>query len=106
MPKLSKEQIESIKKLSNEGKRQFEIVKELNIPQTIVNYWVSSRERQINYSKNRVKSLSKKERQEIYKRQYPYRKKYFMERYKNDEEFRNKVKERMKLYQRRRRNGN
>jgi predicted transcriptional regulator len=101
--KLTKEQIELMKKLFEEGKKQMEIVKELNINQSTVNYWLSIRERRIKKVKEYNKNLSKEKKKEIYRNQYPYRKKYFRDRYRKDEEFRNKVKERARLYQRRKR---
>ena len=101
--KLSKQQIELIKKLSNEKVSYVEIAKKLNIAPNTVAYWAWSRESRIEYQKNRLKKLSKEKKKEIYKKQYPYRKKYFMDRYNNDEEFRNKVKERARNYQKRRR---
>jgi hypothetical protein len=97
--KLTKEQIELIKKLYSEGKKQIEIVKEMNLPQSQVNYWTTSRESKIERMVKYNRNLSKEKKREIYLKQYPYRKKYFLDRYKNDEEFRNKVKERSRLYQ-------
>lgn len=102
--KITKEQIELIKKLSNEGKKQKDIASELNINISVVNYWSSTRESKIKRNIEYQNKLSREKKKEIYRKQYPYRKKYFLDRYKNDEEFRDKVKDRAREYQRRKRN--
>lgn len=91
--KLSKEQIELIRKLDLEGKKQVEIAKELGCSQSIVNYWLKSQDERkelINNQVNYFRNLPLTKRQEIYKRRLNYIKNYLRNKYQTNEVFRNK----------------
>jgi IS30 family transposase len=102
--KLTKEQIELIKKLKEEGKTTYEIAKQFNVCQNTIMYWTSNRDKQIKRNSDRIKNMSKEERHKIYLKQYEYRKNYFRTKYQTDQEFRKKVIERVIKYQRRKKN--
>ena len=97
--KLTKEQIKEIKELSKE-KNSYELAKLFNVSQNTIMYWISNRDKQIIRNKNYVKNLSKERKHKLYLRQKEYQKIYFMNRYRTNEVFRNKVKERAKEYKR------
>jgi IS30 family transposase len=101
---LTKEQIELIKKLKEEGKTTYEIAKQFNVCQNTIMYWTSNRDKQIKRNSDRIKNMSKEERHKIYLKQYEYRKNYFRTKYQTDQEFRKKVIERVIKYQRRKKN--
>ena len=103
MNKLNKEQIESINKLFKEGKG----FKELGIlfkvsPQSIRYHILDSKEKKL-YNQKRTEYFNKlplEVRQKKYIKQRETQKNYRRKRYKEDEVFRNKVKEYNKLRQR------
>lgn len=102
--KLTKEQIELIKKLKEEGKTTYELAKQFNVCQNTIMYWTSNRDKQIKRNSERIKNMSKEERHKIYLKQYEYRKNYFRTKYQTDPEFRKKVIERVIKYQRSKKN--
>jgi len=53
--KLSKEQIEEIKKLYKEGANQIEIAKQFNVKQSTITYWVNQE-----YRENKIRTLVEK----------------------------------------------
>ena len=101
---LTKEQIELIKKLKEEGKTTYELAKQFNVCQNTIMYWTSNRDKQIKRNSERIKNMSKEERHKIYLKQYEYRKNYFKSKYQTDSEFRKKVIERVIKYQKRKKN--
>jgi hypothetical protein len=101
--KLSQNQIKEIKRLSLEGKKQFEISKILNIVPSRVDYWSNDevRKKRINKSNEHFKNLTKEQRSNYYKSRKEYLKNYMRNRYQTDETFREKVKARQREYERR-----
>lgn len=96
----NKEQIEKIRELSSEGKKQVEIAQLIGCSQNTVKYWLMDEtkrkeiiESQVEYFRN----LSLEKRKEIYKKRLPYMKLYMRNRYSNDESFRKKEIERQKI---------
>jgi len=98
--KLTKEQIEEIKLLKGK-KSSFEIAKDFGVSQSAIIYWSSNREKSIQRAKEYTKNLSKEKKKELYDMQREYQKVYRKNRYKIDQEFREKIKERSREYKRR-----
>jgi hypothetical protein len=96
---MKQENIELIKKLHEEGKKNIEISKQLCINRSTVTYYLDDdfKKRRLTKSKNWFKNLPIERRRYYYKKRLPYMTKYQREHYKNDEVFRNKQKERMKV---------
>jgi len=89
--KLTKEQINKIRNLNNEGLKQMEIANQLGISQKTVSYWLSDENKRkeiIQKACKAFKSKSLSERQRIYKRRLPYLRNYQRKRYNEDKEFR------------------
>lgn len=99
--KITKNQIEEIRKLRAEGKTQIEIARRLNINQSSVNYWSNeeSRKKQINKGITHYKGLSKEEKKEIGQKHREYKRNYYKNKYHTDEEYRKKRIEYSKKYQ-------
>jgi len=98
---MEQTKINQIRELSQSGKTQTEIAKELGISQKSVSYWLSSDEKRKEISKkivNWFKHLPLSERQRVYKNRLPYLKKYQKMRYHSVKEFRDKQLERVKKY--------
>lgn len=76
----------------------YKIAAQLKIPQSNVCYWVGNREKTINRVKEKYRKLPKSEKRRIFEKNYPYLKNYLREKYKNDPIFREKQKERARLY--------
>jgi hypothetical protein len=95
--KLSQQQIQEINDLVKDGIIQVTLVKKFNVSQGTVSYWTNERYR----NKRRLKAkeyfnkipISKKK--QIYESRKEYMKNYMRNRYKLDEIFRNKQKERV-----------
>ena len=99
MTRVTKKQIEEIKRLSSEGKKQKDIAVIIKISKTAVLYHLNgdyAEGRKIR-SKEAYKKLSKKEKRELYLKRKEYTKKYLKDRYKNDFQFRRKHIERVIL---------
>ena len=98
MVKLTKEQIAEIIKLYSEGKTSIELAKMFNVSQPTILYHVNPKikSRAIQISNVKYKSLSPEEKQVRRLKRKEYFTAYMRNRYKNNEEFRNKHKERVK----------
>jgi len=99
--KLTQEEINEIRCLHKEGKKQKEIASKLGSSQQTISYWLSSEEKRKEISKKSYESFKKKplaERKRIYKRRLPYIRKWIREKYQGDEEFRKKQINRLKEY--------
>lgn len=95
MNKLTKQQIEEIKKIYSEGiKDMYQIAKDFKVSQPCVHYWIKSRDKVLERVKKRVKNLTKEQKKLIYQKKKEYLKNYLRERYQNDPVFREKIKER------------
>ena len=99
MKRLTKEQIEEIKKLSLEGKFQKDIAKIVGTSQTSVLYHINGRykEDRKKHSKELFKKLSKEDRKKNYSKRKEYMRNYMRNRYKNDFQFRRKQIDRVTL---------
>ena len=95
---MEENKIELIKKLHEEGKKNVEIAKQLNINRSTVSYYLDEKfkKRVLRQNVEWFKKLPLERRRFYYKKRLPYMTKYQREHYKNDEVFRNKQKERMK----------
>ena len=98
---MNEQQISKIKELSEQGKTQIEIAKELKTSQRVISYWLSSNEQRKALSKKSIDSfrrLTLDQRRIVYKRRLPYLRKYNKTRYHADEKFRDKMKLKTKSY--------
>ncbi len=104
--KLTKKQIEKIKKLKKEGKRNCDLARHFNVTSQTIRYHVveNCKRATIESAEKRWKGLSKKEKRKRYRK---YRDpKYFMNRYRTDPQFRKKIiKAQADLQLRRRKKG-
>ena len=96
--KLTKEQIEEIRKLYSEGNKIVELSRKYNVSKTTIRYYVNE-----DYKKKILKSnvawfkkLPLERRRIYYKKRLAYQTNYQRTRYNNDEIFRNKQKARVK----------
>ena len=96
---MKKQLRDKIKKLKKEGKNPAEISKELDIPYSTVQYHYNDevRRRHIEHVKLMQKEKPQKRDKEKHRE---YQRKYQSNRYKTDKIFREKMKERNKLHQR------
>ena len=87
-PEIAKE----MNKLKASGLTQKKIAKKFNISTSTVQYWTVPKTREYALKKIREYSakLTPKQRKEKTKKRYEYLKKYIVERYNNDEDFRRK----------------
>ena len=97
MTRLTKEQIENIKELSNKGIKQEDIAKEVGTTQSMVSYYSSeeTRKNRIESSTKRFNSLSKEEKHKIYVSRRNYNKEYNKRKYNSDSLYRKKIIERV-----------
>ena len=88
--RVTKEQINQMKKLREEGKTQREISEIMNLPISVVQYWLNENLREKNKRRVRewYKRQSKEKRRELNLRQKEYRRDYYRNRYHTDEEYR------------------
>ena len=100
--RITKEQIELMRKMYSQGKTQMELAKELKIPQSKVSYWVGkkTRETSIKNAKERFNRLTPKQKREYYQSRREYNRIYMNNRYRNDPDFKNKIRERSKIWKR------
>ena len=91
--KATPETIEKIEKLKASGMTHKEIAEKLKLGTSTVGYWLNPeiRKKGIERAKKDYAKLSKKEKREKEKARYEYKKKYFLERYNQDEEFRKRM---------------
>ncbi|MCK9429491.1 MAG: hypothetical protein M0R17_05765 [Candidatus Omnitrophica bacterium] len=88
--KLTKEQINEIKQMRMEGRKQNDIKEKFNVSLSTIQYHTNEKtkngvkERAKNYSKN----LTKDKKNEIYNKKKEYSKKYQKNKYNTDEIFR------------------
>ena len=96
--KTTEEQKKQILALINQGKKQREVAKLLEVSQATVGYWASEelRKEKIRKQMKWFMKKSKSERSIIYKGRLEYQKQYQNYRYKNDPIFRKKHLERVK----------
>ena len=91
--------------LREQGMSYFKIASIFNINDSTVQYHLSEREKK-NSIARAVKSnskITKEKRVEINKKRYPYQKEYYMDRYRNDPEFRKRhISNIMKSFRKRR----
>lgn len=90
---MESSQIQKILDMRVKGKTYSEIGEAFGFSKTKVVYWLNedSRNRHIQYQRERQKNMTKEQRKAEYKRKYPYIKQYLKNRYHNDEKFRKKV---------------
>lgn len=107
--RLTKQEIEEIKKGYEEGKKQSELAIEFGVSQPTINYWIGDELKRQNKIKKIYENYSKKspeEKREIRLKKRDYMREYINKRYKNDKEFREKWLERSRNYQTKRREKN
>jgi transposase len=102
--KLSKEQINEIKLLKEQGKTQKEIKEKFNVSISTIQYHTNEKYKiySKNKSSNRIKNLPIEERKKIQEKQKEYQRAYQHKRYNEDNEFRLKCIQRTKDSKRRR----
>ena len=102
MKRLTKEQIEEIKKLSSEGKFQKDIAKIVGVSQTAVLYHTNGnyKEDRKEHSKKTFKNLSKEDRKKLTAKRKEYMRQYMRNRYNKDFQFRRKQIDRVTLARR------
>ncbi len=92
--KLTKEQIEEIKKLRKEGRKLKDIAEQFNVTGAAIR-WHTNEEFKNKfriYYKKWWGSLSKEKKSEYFQRRKEYQRKYHKDKYTNDPEFRRKQK--------------
>ena len=94
--KITKKQINKIRDLKEKGKIISEIVKIIKIPRSTVTYYFNDdyKEKQIERSKDYLNKNGDKRNKDNYRE---YQKNYHRDRYNNDKEYREKVKERNRI---------
>ena len=88
--KLTKNQIEELISLKNEGISVIELSKKLNVAESTIYYHISSKQKE-NSIKRALKhyhNLSNEEKRKRRKKHYQYNKAYIKNKYHNDPEFR------------------
>ncbi len=100
MKKLTKKQVEEIRKLYSEGLSVKVLADQFNVSHLTIRYWVNEelRKKIKELTVNAFKKRPIEERRAINRKYAEYRKNYSRNRYQNEEAFRNKVKKRMKRY--------
>lgn len=93
--KLTKKEIEEIKKLNEEGNTQKFIAAKLNIS-TFTVYYHLNKEKVLERNKERWEEKTPEEKKEIYKKNLPNIVRYQKRRYNNDDQFREQIKKRRK----------
>ena len=96
MTKLTKKQIEEIRKLHKEGMKVKELAIKFKVQLRTIRYWLWYREKSLEIQKNYDKNMNPEKKKERYNKYKEYRNNYFKNKYTNDEEFRNKHIERVK----------
>lgn len=102
-PKLSKKQIEEVRKLKLEGKKDKEITEKFGISRYTIRYHCVSeeeRKKMINKRMEYFRNLSPEKKIEVFKKRNEYNKNYRRERYKYDPIFREKIKKYNREWQR------
>ena len=91
--KVTPEILEKIKELRAKGMTHKKIAEKLKLSESIVGYWLNpgTRKKTIKRAKKSYTKLTLEQRREKEKKRYKYKKKYFTERYNNDEEFRKRM---------------
>jgi DeoR/GlpR family transcriptional regulator of sugar metabolism len=101
MKKLTTEQINQIKELYSKGDvTQKKLSLLFNVTQQTINYYVNESEnkKRREYFMIWYNKLPKEKKRAIYERKKEYVREYIKNRYKNDLEFREKIKQRSKAY--------
>lgn len=100
--RLPKEIPLQMKGMYQQGKTLQEIAKHLDVSVATVNYHVNDevKAKKIKTNIEKFRNKTFKERQKAYQRRKEYIKNYCRKRYHEDETFREKQKERARLYQR------
>ena len=85
--------LSQMKQLREDGLTYKAIAEKFNISATSAQYWLSPKEKEnsIKRSMKYYKKLTQEQRREKEKKRYEYKKKYFLERYQEDEEFRKRM---------------
>ena len=101
MKKLTKEKVEEIRNMYNNGMTQLEISQSMGVSQRTIGYWLSTDEKRLKFKKHVAKMFKSKpmdEKREIYRRRLPYIREYLKRKYSDNEIFREKEKERARKY--------
>jgi len=103
--RITNKQIKEIEKLGKEGKKQSEVANILKINVSTVWYHIDPerKKKKIQEQIDYFRSKSLKERQRVYKQKTDYLREYMKKRYKTDEDFRERMKQRSRDYQKRKR---
>jgi len=90
--KVTKEILEKIRELRIKNMTYKQIAQEFNLATSSIGYHLNERTKQSSKERAclRSRNLTPEQRKERYKKRYDYTKKYIMDRYRNDEEFRKK----------------
>jgi predicted transcriptional regulator len=98
--KVNKQTLELMKIMKEEGKKQIEIAKELNLSLKQTNYWLSGkREVMIKKAVERFRGMSESKKSKYYKSRRVYLREYMRKRYAEDPIFREKIKQRAREWQ-------
>ena len=100
--RLTEEQRATIKRLYAEGMKEQQIARHLGMTKTTVYYWCGRKEQMIRSAVERYRNKPQEEKRKDYQRHKAYYAKYFKDRYKSDEVFREKVKKRCRECNKRR----
>lgn len=94
MVKLTKLQIEEIKKLRLEGRTILSIARQFNVAQLTIIYWTNdeTRKKIIDKSKNIWNKKTPEEKKQEFQNRKEYMRNYMRNKYQNNQEFRNKEK--------------
>lgn len=103
--KLTKEQVEEIIQLYEEGMSQVDLAERFGVSQPTINYWINEDGRKTKIKKviENYNNKSEDEKRRLSRKKSEYMRKYISKRYKSDEEFRSKWLERSRQYQIKRR---
>ena len=105
--KITIEKRELIKALRANGMKQKEIASRLGISQRAISYWTNEVNRSNSIKRARINfnRLTEEDKRKIYAGRREYNRLYMNKRYKEDEEFRNKIKERSRIWKNNRHQG-
>lgn len=97
---MNKETIKLIRKKVKDGMKYREIARELKLSVTTIIYHTSKENkiRRVNQSKEYFNKLPEEKKQRIYKERKDYINNYLKDKYKNDEEYREKKKKYAREY--------
>lgn len=92
MSKLTKEQVEQIKFLRQEGESIVELARMFDVSKYTIKWHTDENYREMirEYQRNRYRNLSLEEKRKVREKHKPYQREYQKNRYNNDFEFRRK----------------